>query len=41
MLESAKQKVKDRDFTVIAHNLVKQAIGEQLDGSPFRLSAGN
>jgi F420-0:gamma-glutamyl ligase-like protein len=33
MLKS--MKVKERDFTVIARNVVEKAIGEHLDGSPL------
>jgi len=36
MLESMKDRtVKDRDFTVIARNVVEKAIGEHLDGTQF------
>jgi len=30
-----KQKLKDRDFTVLARTVVEKAIGEHLDGSAF------
>ena len=38
MLESVREKLKDRDFTSIARNVVEQAIGEQLDGSPLKVT---
>jgi hypothetical protein len=37
MLETMKQKLKDRDFTSIARSIVEKAIGEQLDGSPLKV----
>jgi hypothetical protein len=35
MLESVREKLKDRDFAVHARNIVEKAIGERLDGSPL------
>jgi len=32
---------RDRDFTVRARNVVEQAIGEHLDGTPFAPSVKN
>jgi hypothetical protein len=32
-----KKALKDRDFTVIARNVVETAIGERLDGSPLEV----
>jgi hypothetical protein len=37
MREPLKIKLKDRDFTVIARNVVEKAIGEHLNGSPLEV----
>jgi hypothetical protein len=35
MLEPMKEKVKDRDFMVIARQVAEKAIGSHMDGSPL------